>query len=77
MLTADITWSPDGPLEVDQNTASFPGTTAHFTGRRRDSIATGSVTLDGKELVNGASTGNADLETLEDRRITKPQQQEG
>jgi hypothetical protein len=76
VLTADITWTGTGPLEVDQNMVNFPGRVAHFVGRERAVDATGTVTLDGEALVNGQTSTFDRLETLEDKIIEKPNQQD-
>ena len=68
VVTVDMTWDGTGPIEATSNTTTFPGTTAHFQGKRRDAVATGTVVVDGETLVDGSTT-NAEIETLEDRTI--------
>jgi hypothetical protein len=68
-VTVDVSWEGTGELEVTNNVTTFPGFTGHFQGRRRDAVATGTVVVDGDTLVDG-STGNAEIETLEDRNIS-------
>ena len=68
-LTADIAWDGTGPMQTTSNTTHFPGFTGHFTGRRRDAVATGTVVVDGETLVDGTTT-NAEIETLEDTNIS-------
>jgi len=68
-VTVDLTWEGTGPLEVNQNTSTFPGFTGHFTGRRRDAVATGTVVLNGETIVDG-STSIAEIESLEDKNIS-------
>jgi hypothetical protein len=76
VLTADITWTGFGPLEVDQNSVAFPGRVAQFIGRERAVDATGTVTLDGETLVNGETSTFDRLETLEDKIIEKEDPEE-
>ena len=70
-VTVDMTWEGTGPMETTSNTTTFPGFTGHFTGMRRDGVATGTVVVDGETLVDGSTT-NAEIETLEDRNISHP-----
>ena len=70
-VTADVAWDGTGPMETTSNTTHFPGFTGHFTGRRRDAVAAGTVVVDGETLVDG-STSNAEIETLEDNNISRP-----
>jgi hypothetical protein len=70
-ITVDLTWEATGPMEVDTNTTTFPGFTGHFVGQRRDAVATGTITLDGRLVVNGSTT-DAQIETLEDTNISTP-----
>jgi hypothetical protein len=65
-ISVDITWEGTGPIEIDQNNTSFPGRSATFVGRERPAVATGTVALNGKTLVDGATTTNASIESLED-----------
>jgi hypothetical protein len=65
-ISVDITWEGTGPIEIDQNNTSFPGRSATFVGRERTAVATGTVALNGKALVDGATTTNASIESLED-----------
>ena len=66
--TVDMTWEGTGPLEVTNNQTNFEGFSGHFAAKRRDAVATGTVTVNGKTLVNGSTT-NAQIETLEDRNV--------
>jgi hypothetical protein len=70
-ISVDINWEGTGPLRVEQNNTSFPGTSATFVGRERDAVATGTVVLDGKTLVDGSTT-NALIESLDDHRVETP-----
>jgi hypothetical protein len=70
-VTVDMTWEGTGPMETTSNTTTLPGFTGHFTGMRRDAVATGTVLVDGETLVDGSTT-NAEIETLEDRNISHP-----
>jgi hypothetical protein len=70
-ITANLSWEASGPLEVDRNTNTFPGSVNHFVGQSRDAVATGTVVLDGRQFVNG-STSDAEIETLEDTNISTP-----
>src|SRR5918997_1024133 len=67
-ISVDITWAGTGPLEINQNNTSFPGRSATFVGRERDAVATGTVVLNGKTLVDGSTT-NASIESLDDRIV--------
>jgi hypothetical protein len=69
LVTVDMSWEGMGEIETTQNTTIFPGFVGHFTGKRRDASATGTVTVDGESLVDGSTT-NARIETLEDKNIT-------
>jgi hypothetical protein len=69
VIDVDMSWEGTGPLEVTQNTTTFPGFTGHFTGRERDAVATGTVVVDGETVVNGSTT-NASIESLEDNNIS-------
>jgi hypothetical protein len=53
------------PHGTTNTTTTHPGFTGHFSGKRRDAVATGTVLLDGHPLVEGATT-NAEIETLHD-----------
>jgi hypothetical protein len=68
-IAVAVSWEGTGPLEVTQNTTTFPGFTGHFTGRERDAVATGTVVVDGVTVVNGSTT-NASIESLEDNNIS-------
>jgi hypothetical protein len=68
-VTVDMSWEGTGALEATNNTATFPGFTGHFQGKRRDAVATGTVVVDGETLVDGSTT-NAEIETLEDTNTT-------
>jgi hypothetical protein len=67
-ISVDITWAGTGPIVIDQNNTSFPGRSATFVGRQRDAVATGTVVLDGKTLVDGSTT-NALIESLDDHIV--------
>jgi hypothetical protein len=67
-ISLDLAWEGTGQLRVDQNNTSFPGRSATFVGRERDAVATGTVVLDGKTLVDG-STSNALIESLDDHVV--------
>jgi hypothetical protein len=69
-IVVDMSWEGTGPLEVTQNTTTFPGFTGHFTGRERDAVATGTVIVDGETVVDGSTT-NASIESLEDKNISR------
>jgi hypothetical protein len=70
-VSVDMTWEGTGKIETTSNTTTFPGFTGHFTGHRRDAVATGTVVVDGETLVSGSTT-NAEIETLEDKNISHP-----
>ena len=67
-ISVDIHWEAAGPIEVSQNNTSFPGRSATFIGRERVAVASGTVVLDGKTLVDGSTT-NALLESLDDHIV--------
>ncbi len=67
-ISVDVTWDGTGPIEINQNNTSFPGRSATFVGRERDAVATGTVVLDGKTLVDGSTT-NAPIESLDDHIV--------
>ncbi len=67
-ISVDITWEGTGPIETNNNNTSFPGRSANFVGRERDAVATGTVVLDGKRLVDGSTT-NASIESLDDHIV--------
>jgi hypothetical protein len=67
-VTVDVSWAGTGELESTSNTTTFPGFTGHFKGKRRDAVATATVVVDGRTLVDGSTT-NAEIETLEDTNI--------
>jgi hypothetical protein len=67
-ISVDIAWEGTGPIEVNQNNTSFPGRSATFVGRERDAVATGTVVLNDKTLVDGSTT-NALIETLDDHIV--------
>jgi hypothetical protein len=69
VVTVDLAWDGTGPIEVTNNTTTFPGFVGHFQGKRRDAVATGTVIVDGETIVDGSTT-NAELETLEDTNTT-------
>jgi hypothetical protein len=68
-ISVDVTWEATGPIQINQNNTSFPGRSATFVGRERDAVATGTVVLDGKTLVDGATTTNASIESLDDHIV--------
>src|SRR5918994_1214323 len=70
-ITVNLSWEATGPMEVGTNTTTFPGFTGHFVGQRRDAVATGTIVLDGRLVVNGSTT-EAQIETLEDTNIRTP-----
>jgi hypothetical protein len=72
VVSVDMDWEGTGAIEATSNTTTFPGFTGHFQSRRRDAVATGTVVVDGKTLVNGSTT-NAEIETLEDTNTTTGQ----
>ena len=74
-VTVDMTWTGEGPLEVNENTNAFPGSVNHFIGREREADATGTVVVDGETLVDGF-TEDADIESLHDRNLDNPAAQE-
>jgi hypothetical protein len=67
-ISVDITWEATGPIDVSQNNTSFPGRSATFVGRERVAVATGTVVLNGKTLVEGSTT-NAGIESLDDHIV--------
>jgi hypothetical protein len=67
-IAVDLTWDGTGPIEIDQNNTSFPSRSATFVGREREAVATGTVVLDGKTLVDGSTT-NASIESLDDHIV--------
>jgi hypothetical protein len=69
VVNVDMSWNGTGPIEVTNNTTTFPGFVGHFQGKRRDAIATGTVIVDGQTLVDGSTT-NAEIESLEDTNTT-------
>ena len=70
VVSVDLTWKGIGAKETTSNTTTFPGFTGHFVGKRRDALATGTVVVDGDTVVNGSTT-NAEIETLEDKNISR------
>jgi hypothetical protein len=60
----------DRAARTSRGAGRFEGFTGHFQGKRRDAVATGTVTVDGVTLVNGSTT-NAELETLEDTNVRR------
>ena len=67
-ISVDIAWEGAGPLEIDQHITSFPGRSATFVGGERDAVATVTVVLNGKTLVDGSTT-NASIESLDDHIV--------
>ena len=68
-ISLDVSWEGSGPIEITQNNTSFPGRSSTFVGKERDATATGTVSLNGKTLVENGTTSNASLETLHDRTV--------
>ena len=68
-ISVELSWDGTGPLELTQNTTTFPGFTGHFVGMRREAVATGTVVVDGETLVAGSTT-NAQIESLEDTNVS-------
>ena len=68
-ISVDIAWEGTGPIEISQNNTSFPGQSSTFVGRERDASASGTVSLNGKTLVNGLTTTAAGMESLQDRTV--------
>ena len=68
--TINVTWEGTGPLETTVNTTQFPGFSGVFIGQVREAVATGSVIVNGENLLEGATLVSAQIETLEDRNIT-------
>ena len=60
-ISLDVTWDGTGPIAIDQNNTSFAGRSSTFVGKERDATATGTVSLNGKTLVDG-STSSASIE---------------
>jgi hypothetical protein len=69
VIDVDMSWEGTGPVEVTQNTTTFPGFVGHFTGKERQAVATGTVVVDGETIVDGSTT-SADIETLEDNNVS-------
>ena len=67
-ISLDVAWDGTGPIAISQNNTSFPGRSSTFVGKERDATATGTVSLNGKTLVDGSTT-NASIETLHDRTV--------
>jgi hypothetical protein len=72
VVSVNMDWEGTGAIEATSNTTTFPGFTGHFQSRRRDAVATGTVVVDGKTLVDGSTTA-AEIETLEDTNTTTGQ----
>jgi hypothetical protein len=72
VVTVDMSWEGTGPVEADSNTTIRPGFTGHFVEMERDAVATGTVVVNGRTLVDG-STANAFIRTFEDTNITTGQ----
>jgi hypothetical protein len=68
-ISVDMTWEGAGPIETNQNNTSFPSRSATFVGRERVAVASGTVVLDGKTLVDGSTTTNALIESLDDHIV--------
>jgi hypothetical protein len=70
-ISVNMTWEGTGPLVINQNNTSFPGRSATFVGKQRDAVATGTVVLNGKTLVDGSTT-IAEIESLDDHIVETP-----
>jgi hypothetical protein len=73
--TFDVSWTGSGPLETSVRTTSNQGFRINTsTEKRREATATGVVTIDGEEIVNGAANHRITpfIETLEERNTTPP-----
>jgi hypothetical protein len=68
-VAVDLSWEGTDAIETTNNVTTFPGFVGHFKGKAREAVATGSVVVDGKTIVDGSTT-NAELETLEDTNTT-------
>ena len=64
----NVTWHATSSMETTVNTTQFTGFVGVFTGQERDAVATGSVVVDGENLISGPSV-SARIETLEDRNL--------
>jgi len=71
VVAIDIDWEGVGAIETTSNTTTFPGLAAHFQGKLRKAVATGTVVVDGETLVDGSTT-NTEIETLEDNNVFTP-----
>ena len=69
--TIDVTWEATSGIETTINQSQFPGFVGIFTSKRRDAVATGTVSVNGVPVVSGPAT-SAEIETLEDRNKTLP-----
>jgi hypothetical protein len=65
----DVSWVATGALETTINKTNFSGFSGIFTGKEREAVGTGSVIVDGENLISGPSVSGS-IETLEDRNIT-------
>lgn len=66
--TIDVIWVATGALETTVNHTQFPGFSGTFISSERDAVATGSVIVNGENLISGPSESGS-IETLEDRNI--------
>ena len=64
----NVTWQATGTMETTVNTTQFTGFVGIFTGQERGAVATGSVIVNGDNLISGPSA-SARIETLEDRNL--------
>jgi len=74
-VTFDVSWTGSGPLQTSVRTTSNQGFRINTsTEKRREATATGVVTIDGEEIVNGAANHRITpfIETLEERNTTPP-----
>lgn len=74
-VTFDVAWTGSGPLQTSVETTSNQGFRINTsTEMRREATATGVVTIDGEEIVNGAANHRITpfIETLEERNTRPP-----
>jgi hypothetical protein len=67
-ISVNMTWEGTGPIRINQTNNSFPGRSLNFVGKERDAVATGTVVLNGKTLVDGSTT-IAEIESLHDHIV--------
>jgi hypothetical protein len=73
--TFDVSWTGSGPLQTSVRTTSNQGFRINTsTEQRREATATGVVTIDGEEFVNGAANHRITpfIETIQERNTTPP-----